>query len=154
MIRIDNSFCPIFKTAFVGIIIHLSACAQMLNEQSQDLQALERPAISITSAVGTAQIPAKRQELQLSLWSMGPCVPQGKYKGEKTDTTSRALWPNHQVYVKKATYSHWCSTCSTKGCVSSGPWRLVGLDFPGWSHGICDGSPMPMVFHPGPLNLA
>jgi len=37
MIRIDNSFCPIFKTAFVGIIIHLSACAQMLNEQSQDL---------------------------------------------------------------------------------------------------------------------
>lgn len=29
-------------------------------------------------------------------------------------------------------HSHWCSTCTTKGHVSSGPWRLVGLDFPGW----------------------
>lgn len=154
MIRIDNSFCQIFKVAFVGIIIHLSACAQMLNEQSRDLYPGKANNLNHFSSWNCTD-PSQEAGTTAKLWAMGLCVPQGKYKGEKEDTTPRALWPNHQVYVKKGHLQPLVFHLDHHGpCVQ---WPVVAHRPQLSRLGVMEyvtGPLVPMVSHPGPLNLA
>lgn len=82
MVRIDNSFCQIFKAAFVGIIIHLSACAQMLNEQSRDLYPRKANNLNHFSSWNCTD-PSQEAGTTAKLWAMGPCVHQESTKVKK-----------------------------------------------------------------------
>lgn len=82
MIRFDISFRQIFKVAFVGIIIHLSACAQVLNEQSRDLYPGKANNLNHFSS-GNCTDPSQEAGTTVKLWAMGLCMPQESTKVKK-----------------------------------------------------------------------
>lgn len=127
-----------------------------LNEQSQGPPPLKASTLIHISSWNCTD-PSQEAELRQLLWAVGPLRALGKYKGKKADTYIQRPYGQTKPpgLRETATYSHWRSlSLYYQGPCVQGPAARRASTFQAGSHGICDGSLMPMVFHPGPLNLA